>query len=192
MIEIEDILKYVLSLYVLFGYFIPHININKNIFNGLLLFSIFSIFIAAYYDFVLSMLIIIAMIIFISKSTDIVSVNENKTESSKKKKNKNEFKKIDQQQMKRLVIQNEEELMKKYDEPVVVNFKKCTTSKRLGTNQLEQTKSNKAMIKSLENIQSNMFNTMNQNLYYNELGDQMNIQGVDDTLQGYDQNIYTL
>ena len=37
--------------------------------------------------------------------------------------------------------------------------------------------------------QSNIFNKLNYDLYYNELGDQFNIQGFDD-VKGFDQTIY--
>lgn len=37
--------------------------------------------------------------------------------------------------------------------------------------------------------QSNVFNTLNNDLYYNELGEQFNIQGMD-SINGYDKSIY--
>lgn len=38
--------------------------------------------------------------------------------------------------------------------------------------------------------QSNIFNKLNNDLYYNELGEQYNIQGVDSDINGYDRTIY--
>ena len=38
--------------------------------------------------------------------------------------------------------------------------------------------------------QSNVFNKLNNDLYYNELGEQFNIQGIDINVNGYDQSIY--
>lgn len=39
--------------------------------------------------------------------------------------------------------------------------------------------------------QSNIFNKLNYDLYYNELGEQLNIQGIDVEVNGYDRSIYT-
>jgi hypothetical protein len=40
--------------------------------------------------------------------------------------------------------------------------------------------------------QTNVFNKLNYDLYYNELGEQFNIQGVNETVNGYDKSIYLL
>lgn len=38
--------------------------------------------------------------------------------------------------------------------------------------------------------QTNIFNKLNYDLFYNELGDQFNIQGFDDNVKGFDKTIF--
>jgi Ca2+/Na+ antiporter len=42
----------------------------------------------------------------------------------------------------------------------------------------------------LETMQTNIFDPVNNELFYNELGDQHNIQGLEKDISGYDQNIF--
>jgi Ca2+/Na+ antiporter len=42
----------------------------------------------------------------------------------------------------------------------------------------------------LENIQSNVFDPVNIALFYNELGDQHNIQGLEKDISGYDRDMF--
>jgi hypothetical protein len=47
-----------------------------------------------------------------------------------------------------------------------------------------------SIAKVLPNIQDDVFDRINYNLFYNELGDQHNIQGIDDKIQGYDKRMF--
>ena len=47
------------------------------------------------------------------------------------------------------------------------------------------------MDKRLFKMQSNVFDTINYSLFYNEMGDQHNIQGIETDISGFDTNIFT-
>ena len=173
----DDIIKSVLCMYVILGYFIPLnttlINIHKHVILGLLI----SIFIMFAYDFVYSILLIGCGIVFVNK---LLSETQKNNKSSKLAV-KDRFDSIPQRNNIKKTIGFKETNNKVIEKNVNDN--------NTSTNQVQNTKENTYSNYSdkIDSIQTNVFDKINYQLFYTELGDQHNIQGVETNISGYDK-----
>lgn len=169
---LKSILIGLLMFYILFGSFSTAPKMIQQQSNIILSALFVSMSVALYFDeTIIALLCVIVAIVYlysIDKQSLQTKINPQKGISQKKN-----------QILKKEPLVNEEKGVKTTIEEEPVNPKEpkdpTTDSKKFHGN-----------LKT----QSNIFNKLNSDLYYNELGEQFNIQGFDDDVKGFDQSIY--
>jgi hypothetical protein len=189
-----DTLKLLLSITVILMCVIPLnasiVNQNNAIILGLLFVTLFSLL---FNDVALSFLLITSSVAFIYNVLN------------KKKAVKNIHENMYQQVTPKRVLQNKTEAQKKpppippSQPPSSVPKHHSTSSPKTNipeqnseitdsTNKLKRHFND--MDKRLSKMQSNVFDNINYSLFYNEMGDQHNIQGVETEISGFDTNMF--
>lgn len=173
------------------------------------------------YDFVTSILICVCAIIYVGKvdhtatKTIISKFTKSPTSSSpapvppastshnqppKMNDKAPQFKKIHSRDITQMEKEAEDTTKKgpsdshktQIDEDMVQRETMCAiNTDRLQRNEVEDAAPSKVTAKGLHSIQNNVFDNLNYKLHYTELGDQHNIQGVEDHgVSGFDASIY--
>lgn len=187
MIAIIDTLKLVLSVIIIFMCIIPLnttiVKQHNGIILGLLFVTLFSLL---FNDVALSLLLITSSIVFIFNV-----LNNNKHLKKIKEK-------MYQQVTSKPAPKKTIEAQKKPPIPpspppsLVVSPKTDTIEQKLenidSTNKLKRHFND--MDKRLFKMQSNVFDNINYSLFYNEMGDQHNIQGIETEISGFDTNMF--
>lgn len=213
--DFDYLIKYVLCLYIIFGPFVGvpstfHQMIHKLIIVTLLVTAL----VFTRYDFVTSILICVCAIIYVGKvdhtatKTIISKFTKNPTHlsshyvshASTSHKQHPQFKKINSRDITHMKKEAEDTIKndpsdshkKHIDEDMVYRETMCAiNTDRLQRNEVEDTAPSKVTAKGLHSIQNNVFDNLNYKLHYTELGDQHNIQGVEDHgVSGFDASIY--
>jgi Ca2+/Na+ antiporter len=182
-----DTLKLVLSIIVILMCIIPLnatiVKQHKVIIIGLLFVTLFSLL---FNDVAFSLLSITVSVVF------IYNVFNNKTIAKKNKEN------MYQQSTPKSAPTKKADTQKKPPIPPTppaysVPSKTDTLSEQKieiidSTNKLKRHFNN--MDKRLSKMQSNVFDNINYSLFYNEMGDQHNIQGIENDISGFDTNMF--
>ena len=167
---LKSILIGLLMFYILFGSFLTIPKKVQPKMDALVLIVFMMVCLSLYLDETLiSLLTIIAFIVYIYAVGDSKRNIRNKLKKHDKQKN---------QILKKETLVTKENLVDKKDTSPKNPTKKCHDDKP----------SQKKFHGNLK-TQTNIFNKLNYDLYYNELGEQFNIQGFDD-VKGFDKSIY--
>jgi len=169
---LKSILIGLLMLYILFGSFLTIPKKVQPKMDALVLIVFMLVCLSLYLDeTMIALLGIIAFIVYVYSVGDKSKMNiRNKLKQHDQSKN---------QILKKENVVTKEKLVDKKETSSSNNHtKKCTDDKPV----------QKKFHGNLK-TQSNIFNKLNYDLHYNELGDQFNIQGFDD-VKGFDKSIY--
>ena len=180
---ILETIKALLGVFVVLGVTMPF-SISKHPYLPYLLVVMFaSIFMVYQIDFVLSLLLCASAIVIVSS---IKSKSPNKVAPKVKAKfvvePKSEFNKLNKTDKK--TIQDTIPVQKKPEAPLPKEPVECSLIKKPDpiASHFEKIKD------KMQIIQTNVFDDLNQKVFYSELGEHYNIQGIEqDAVSGYDQ-----
>lgn len=180
-----DTLKLVLSIIIILMCIIPlNASITKQ-HNGIILGMLFvTLFSLLFNDVALSLLFITVSVVF------VYNVLNNKKVVKKNKEN------MYQQQTPKSAATKKAAASKKPpippSPPVPPSNTDLTSEQKVeitdSTNKLKRHFNN--MDERLSKMQSNVFDNINYSLFYNEIGDQHNIQGIETEISGFDTNMF--
>lgn len=216
--DVDYVIKYVLCLYILFGPFVDTPSNTPQIVHKAVVVTLLITALAfVRYDFVTSILICICAIVYVGKvehttAKTIISKFTNKPGSGfhpptshpphpNKDNRLPQFKKIHSRDIKHMEKEAAGTTQKKtssnshktkIDEDMVNRETMCSiNTDRLQRNEVEDVVPSEVTEKGLHSIQNNVFDNLNYKLHYTELGDQYNVQGVEDYgVSGFDASIY--
>ena len=166
---LKSILIGLLMFYILFGSFLTIPKKVQPKMDALVLIVFMMVCLSLYLDETLiSLLTIIAFIVYIYAVGDSKRNIRNKLKKHDKQKN---------------------QILKKETLVTKENLDKKDTSPKNPTKKCHDDKPSQKKFHGNLKTQTNIFNKLNYDLYYNELGEQFNIQGFDD-VKGFDKSIY--
>lgn len=170
---LKSILIGLLMFYILFGSFLTIPKMIQQQSNTILSALFVSMSVALYFDeTIIALLCVIVAIVYlysIDKQSLQTKINPQKGISQKKNQ-----------------ILKKESLVNKKEKGVKTTIEEEPVNPKEPKDPTAVSKKFHGNLKT----QSNIFNKLNYDLYYNELGEQFNIQGFDDDVKGFDKSIY--
>ena len=175
----KDHTKLVLLFALLLSVFLNKINVSKKLFNTILMISIVLLAFSIMHDLMIGLLFVSIAYVVFSK----LSVKEKFSEVSKKNmKNVETVKNTNKKEAKKHVDQKSKKVQKTNDLP-----EHCSKINSIND---EFIKEFELSAKNLDDVQNNVFDKYNYNVFYNELGENsLDIQGIfNHEVNGYEKS----